>query len=175
MKITVRHIITAILIILLQVLVFRNFSFVFNSYLGFDIIFYPVLVFILPIFLSTNWVLVVCFISGLIIDAFYGTPGLHTSALLMTGFFRSILIKLMMPRNGYLVDDEPLTLKHSNYWYFIYAAGLLFIHLFFLYLFDIFELKYFAKIISYTFLSFLATMSFIIIHYFLSKTIVTRK
>ena len=56
-----------------------------------------------------NWALLsVAFLSGLTIDVFTSTPGMHASACVTVAFIRPFLLELISPREGYGSGNPPL-------------------------------------------------------------------
>ncbi len=86
-----------ILLILLQVLLFNNiqFSGYVNPYV------YIMFILLLPVEIPSWLLLIISFFTGLIIDLFTGTPGMHTSATVLAGFVRPYVLRIISPRDGY--------------------------------------------------------------------------
>jgi rod shape-determining protein MreD len=79
----IRYFIIFIILILLQVLLFNNiqFSGYINPYV------YIMLILLLPVEIPAWSLLLISFFTGLTVDFFTGTPGMHASATLLSGFF----------------------------------------------------------------------------------------
>jgi rod shape-determining protein MreD len=73
-----------ILLILFQVLLFNNiqFSGYVNPYV------YIMFILLLPVEIPSWLLLLLSFATGLIMDFFSGSPGMHTSATVFAGFIR---------------------------------------------------------------------------------------
>ncbi len=86
-----------IILILLQILLFNNiqFSGYVNPYV------YIMIILLLPAVIPHWLLLIVSFLTGLIIDLFSGSPGMHTSATLLAGFSRPYVLRIISPRDGY--------------------------------------------------------------------------
>jgi rod shape-determining protein MreD len=66
---------------------------------------YILFVLLLP-FETPNLVLFpLAFVLGLTIDAFYDTPGLHTTACVLLAFVRILFISITVQKEGF--DNEP--------------------------------------------------------------------
>lgn len=61
---------------------------------------YFLFLFWLPFGLSNRWLLLIGFITGLSVDYFLQTPGLHASACVMVAFVRPFLINFLTPRDS---------------------------------------------------------------------------
>ncbi len=53
----------------------------------------------LPVGISRTHVLILSFLTGLVIDSFSNTPGMHAAACTLAGFVRDPLIRLFMGRD----------------------------------------------------------------------------
>ena len=54
----------------------------------------------LPFGISRQWLLVIGFLTGLTLDYFMMTPGLHAAASLLIAYFRPFLIQILTPRDS---------------------------------------------------------------------------
>ena len=90
----------------------------------------------LPFSVSRQWLLIIGFWTGLTLDYFTMTPGLHTAACLLIAYVRPFLISVLMPKDSsefnyrepspkamlwtpYLVYVFVLTLLHHGYMVFL--------------------------------------------------------
>ena len=90
----------------------------------------------LPFSVSRQWLLIIGFLTGLTLDYFTMTPGLHTAACLLIAYVRPFLISVLMPKDSsdfnyrepspkamlwtpYLVYVIVLTLLHHGYIVFL--------------------------------------------------------
>jgi hypothetical protein len=108
----------------LQVLVFRNLA-LFNS--GFSFIYIAFLLF-LPIEIPVVALLLLGFISGLTVDIFYDTMGIHAAASVLLAFLRPYVLLLLVPRDGYDVTDSANVHVMGWRWFLTYAFILVFFH-----------------------------------------------
>ncbi|MDH6534605.1 rod shape-determining protein MreD [Parabacteroides sp. 52] len=53
----------------------------------------------LPVGMSRGYVLIFSFLTGLVIDSFANTPGMHTAACTLAGFLRDPLIRFFMGKD----------------------------------------------------------------------------
>lgn len=171
MNLPIKYIIFAIVIILIQVLVCQHIILGSGSDPYLDVIIYPLLLIILPVNTPAALVVIISFLSGMSIDFFYDSPGVHTSALVMTGFLRRYILNVLEPRIGYNVGDTPLAVSRSDYWYYIFAGTMLIIHLFVYYLIAYFSLEYIVDIFIKTILTFLVSMLLVSLHGIIWRTL----
>lgn len=90
----------------------------------------------LPFSVSRQWLLIIGFLTGLTLDYFTMTPGLHTAACLLIAYVRPFLISVLTPKDSsefnyrepspramlwtpYLVYVFVLTLLHHGYMIFL--------------------------------------------------------
>lgn len=162
---TLRHIIRAVLLILLQVLVLKRIG-LSDSWLWLhaDIFIYPIIIFLLPFRMSRHYVLLIGFLVGLIIDMFYDTIGVHAFALTATAYARGILLSYLEPRGGYQLAMSPTIHSMGANWVMTFISFSLVIHTFLYFNAEIFTLVYIGQILLKslltTILSLLATMGY---------------
>ncbi len=158
-----KHSLHFIILILLQVLIVRNI------YLGSFIILFPYILFILflPIELPKHLVLIFSFLTGVAIDLFYDTAGLHAASCTLIGYLRHFVLKFLSPREGYEDGRTPNSDNMGTVWFITYSGILIFIHhLCFFYL-EIFRINEFFTTLLRVILSSIGTFGFIYILQFL--------
>ncbi len=155
------NIIRFILLLLFQVIVVKNFNFNLGIGVYFHVFVYPLFIFLLPLTIP-RWALILLgFVMGFSVDLFYYSYGVHASALTFTAFIRYQVLSWVEPREKYSVNFIPNADKLGFNWFFRYASILLLLHLFFYYSVEFFTLIYFFEIIIRTFLSYIVSISFI--------------
>lgn len=110
--------------ILLQVLVLSNIQFngFVNPYL------YVFIILMLP-FATPVWlVLVISFLTGITIDMFLNSMGIHAAATVLMGYSRSYILRFFSPREGYESSTEPTLHYLGATWYLSYSILLVLIH-----------------------------------------------
>jgi rod shape-determining protein MreD len=119
-----RFVLTYTLLVALQILLFNNiqFSGYVNPYV------YLLLILLLP-FKIQPWVLLLfSFGTGLIIDIFTASPGMHSSATVLAGFVRPFVLRIISPRDGYDTGSAPSMLTFGFAWFFTYTLVMVIIH-----------------------------------------------
>ncbi|MES2763315.1 MAG: rod shape-determining protein MreD [Bacteroidota bacterium] len=150
-------------LILLQVLIVQNIR------LGSFVILFPYVLFILLLPFETPklTVLLCAFFTGLTIDMFYDTAGMHAAACTLIGFLRYYILKLLSPREGYEPGHTPNVDSMGPVWFITYSALIIFIHhLFFFYL-EIFRFSEFFRTFLRVILSTIGTFCFVYVVQFL--------
>ena len=118
-------IILAFLILLpLQAIVFRNFV-VFGT--GFCFI-YLLAFLILPIEISAIAAMIIGFVSGIFIDLFYHTLGIHAAAGVLFMLLRSFWLQINAPRTGFELNKLPSFPSYGFVWSLGYSLPLILIH-----------------------------------------------
>lgn len=144
------HIIRFIALILLQVLVLDHLD-VLNGLMVPYL--YVLFLLMLPFELPAWAQLAIGAVTGLVLDVFASTPGMHMSACVVMMYARLWVLRLLAPREGYEFGSRP-TVAHMGFpWYVTYAGLLILLHhlwLFFIELhrFDAFFGTFFRAFLS---------------------------
>ncbi len=163
----VRSIIRFVVLILLQILVFRqiNPSGSFFFYVSFII--YPLFILLLPFRTSPILLMLLAFVIGIIIDISYGSYGVHASAAVFIAFLRPTVLRVLEPRSGYNITQAPTKTHYGITWFISYSAVLMFAYLLWYFSVEAFTFVYFGQILLKTILSFLFSMLIIIVYMFI--------
>lgn len=160
---TIRHIIRAVLILLLQVLVLKRIG-LGDAWLwrhG-SIFLYPVIILLLPFRLSKLYVIAIGFLVGLLIDLFYGTIGVHAFALTATAYARGLILASLEPRGGYQLSMHPTSFSMGLNWLLTYTFFAMLIHVFLYYTAEIFTFVYIGQILLNTLITLILSLLVII-------------
>jgi cell shape-determining protein MreD len=146
-----------------QVAVLNNvqFSGYINPFL------YISFIMILPVRIPKALLLVIAFITGLVIDVFSDTLGMHAAACVLMAYVRPGLLKIMAPRDGYEAESYPSVRELGFTWFLIYASALTFIHHLLLFNVEVFRFSEFFSTLLRVILSSIATMLLIMISQYL--------
>ena len=148
-----------ILLILLQVLLFNNikFSGYVNPYV------YVMFILLLPVEIPAWLLLLLSFATGLIIDIFSGSLGMHTSATLLAGFVRPYVLRVISPRDGYETGSNPSMLTYGFRWFLTYTLLIVLIHHMALFYLEVFRLSEFFRTLMRVIFSSLFSITFILL------------
>jgi rod shape-determining protein MreD len=148
-----------ILLMLLQVLLFNNiqFSGYVNPYV------YIMFILLLPVEIPSWLLLLLSFGTGIILDLFSGSPGMHSSATVLAGFVRPYILRIVSPRDGYEPGSEPSMLSYGLRWFLIYTVLIVLIHHTALFYLEVFRFADFFKTFLRVILSSLFTVTFILL------------
>ncbi|MCU0345575.1 MAG: hypothetical protein MUC59_01445 [Saprospiraceae bacterium] len=150
-------------LVLLQGLVFKNIGVGWETFPYLHIIVFPIFILLLPLRTPKTLVIFLGFVIGLSVDFLYDTLGVHASAAVFTGFVRSLVLRMFEPRGGYNMAYSPTIARMGLGWFLQYSSILMFTHIFFYYSVEAFTFVYIVDILIKTFVSFFASMVFIMI------------
>lgn len=159
----IKYIIWTVVLILFQSLVFNHIA--FFSYINPFV--YVLLIIMLPLNLSKQFVLVYSFLVGLSIDLFGDSAGLHAGASTLMGLTRGYLLNVVKPREGYENGDDITIFNLGFQNFLIYAGILISIHHFYLFFLEAFKWSLFFESFIKSILSSIVTILMIIIAQYL--------
>ncbi|TDQ07466.1 rod shape-determining protein MreD [Pedobacter metabolipauper] len=139
-KLIIVNIVRWFILLLTQILLLRNLSF-YNLATPFVYILFLLL---LPFRIPNLLLYLVAFITGLTLDAFYDTLGVHVSACIALAFVRVLFISVTVNRDNF--DEPDPTLGNMGFkWFILYSSLCIITHhivLFFLETFRLTEFSY---------------------------------
>lgn len=158
----IRYALTFVALIALQLLVLNNINLggYINPYV------YILFIMLLP-FEIPGWILLILgFLTGLIIDAFSGTLGMHSSATLFIAFIRPTVLSNI---STYELDDKkgsPTMSMNDIGWFIKYTLVMVFAHHFVLFYLETFSFTHFFATLLRIILSSMLTVLFILLSQF---------
>lgn len=155
-----------VVLVLIQVLFFNqiNLSGFLNPYI------YVLFILLLPVSLAPYQVVLLSFLTGLTIDWFSNTLGLHASAAVLMGFLRAPVIRLISDKEGEQ-SDYPGLKQTSLRWFLLYISILVFVHHAFLFSVEVFTFDSFYRTIFRS----LASSIFSVFVIFISQNLIFRE
>lgn len=121
----IKYSVLYITLILFQIVILDNIQI---SSLGIKPFMYLLLIILLP-FETQKWVtLIIALITGLTMDMFNDTPGIHSSATLFMAFVRPLILNTLSPRDGYEAGTLPRIHFLGFSWFLRYAISLIIAH-----------------------------------------------
>lgn len=141
-------------VFLLQNLTLYNLS---TAYL------YILFILLLPFETPNLLLFVLAFITGITIDAFYDTPGLHAAACVVLAFVRILFISITVQKEGFDNEPEPTLSIMGFRWFFTYASVLTLVHHFCLFNLEAFSFSELQYTLSRVLLSAVFTVFLILI------------
>jgi rod shape-determining protein MreD len=154
-----------ILLILLQILLFNNiqFSGYVNPYV------YLMFILLLPVNIPVWILLLLAFATGMLIDLFSGSPGMHSSATVFAAFVRPFVLRIIAPRDGYDLGPNPSMLYYGFKWFFFYTLTMVLIHHTVLFYLEVFRFTDFFRTFLRVIISSAFTVTFILLIEFYRK------
>jgi len=146
------------LVLLLQVLVFKQLNIAGGAFNYVQVLIYPLFILLLPLNISKSWLILLGFLLGISVDMFYDSPGVHASASVLTAFIRPSILQLLEPRGGYKVNAHPTSAEFGTAWFIRYSSLLLGIHLLTYFIAEAFQWSQMLMIMLKTIVSFFSSM-----------------
>lgn len=149
----IRNIVRFIALILIQVLVLNhmNLSGYINPYV------YVLFILLLPVQINKSALLLLAFITGLTIDLFGNTLGLHAASTVLLAYARPGILRLFFKNLEFSADEEPNISKLKPVGFLKYTLVLVFIHHTALFFLEVFSFNGFLSTLSRIALSTLVT------------------
>jgi hypothetical protein len=106
-----KYILRALFIIAVQVLILNevNIKQVVNPFL------YPLIILMLPFQIGHATLIAIAFVTGLLIDIFTGTLGMHAASLLIVAFLRPGILSILNPKRED-INDQPDIASQGFQW-----------------------------------------------------------
>lgn len=144
---------------LAQLLIFNNLqiSGFINPYV------YILVILTLPFGMSTASMMVISFVTGMIIDLFCNTIGMHAAACVLIGYVRQYVLKMIAFRDEYKMGVFPSVASYGLTWYLKYALIMVSVHHFTLFFIEQFDTLFFWPTFLRVILSIAASVLLILI------------
>lgn len=152
------------LLVLLQVFILKQMYIEALVLEYIHLLLYPLFIVLLPIRTPNILVMILGFVTGLTIDLFYDSIGVHAAACVFAAFIRPLALALFEPREGYGVNQSPTKKQFGMARFLGYAAVVIGGFLFFYFSVEAFTFVYIVDILLNTFFSFAGTMLFVLIY-----------
>jgi rod shape-determining protein MreD len=124
---------------------------------------------LLPVEIPGWLLLIISFLTGLTIDFFSGTPGIHTSATVLAGFVRPYVLRVISPRDGYEPGANPSMFAYGVRWFLIYTLVIVVVHHTALFYMEVFRFTDFFRTLFRVLLSSLFSIIFILLLEYIRK------
>lgn len=154
-----------VLLLLLQVVVLDHLD-VANGYMVPYI--YVLFLLMLPFELPEWSTLLIGWATGMVMDLFSSTPGMHMSACTVMMFGRIHLLRLLAPREGYEYGMRPTVPRMGLTWFITYAGTLVLVHHLWLFTVEVFRFDRFLSTLLRAVLSGVFTLALVLLVQFLT-------
>ncbi len=152
--------ISFIIYLFFQVVIMKNASLFDGRALCFIYIGFLLL---LPVETSALWLMIIGFGTGLFIDMFYDSAGIHAFASVFIMYLRNYWLARVTPQGGYDSGAVPGIAADGLQWFVIYSVPLVFLHHAVLFFVEAGGFQYFGYTIVKVIFSTLYTMIVILI------------
>ncbi|MFA5972532.1 MAG: hypothetical protein WC780_09295 [Lentimicrobiaceae bacterium] len=124
---------------------------------------YILFILLLP-FETPGWLLLLLSLAtGLTVDLFSGTMGLHAASTVFAGFMRPYIIKIVGEKPDYDITTQPKLQQMGLKWFMTYALLMILAHQMFLNMLDVFSFDEFWQTLLRIIVSSLFTFLFIML------------
>ena len=130
--------------------------------------FYLYFILMLPIHIPGWLLLALAFVTGLSVDIFSHTIGMHTIATLFLAFCRPGVLNFLAPREGYEFGVKPTISNMGIGWFLAYSGTLVFLHHLLLFYVEVFKFSEFFYTLLRVLLSFICTMLLLVLAQYLT-------
>jgi hypothetical protein len=82
----------------------------------------------LPFSVSRLWLLIIGFVSGLTLDYFMMTPGLHAAACVLIAYIRPVVINVLTPKDSTEIsyrEPSPVSMQWTPYAMYVFVLTLM--------------------------------------------------
>jgi len=166
----ISNIVRFILLMIVQILLINQIHYpdAINGFINPQL--YILFILMIPVYTNKVLMMLMAFLTGLCIDIFSGTAGMHASACLWIAFIRPSLLNLIAPRDGYETTLQ-LNLKGMGFDKFIiYVGTLVLVHHIWLFSLEAFNFLDFFQVIVRILMSSIATLIFILISQIITQS-----
>lgn len=111
-----------LIILLVQVLILKRINIGSGDFNYFHLFLFPLCLLLLPYNMPKIGAILLGFISGLMLDLFYDTPGINAACSVLLTFIRPVIHLWLEPRGGYTMNASPTIRSMGNRWFISYAA-----------------------------------------------------
>ncbi len=167
MNVYVKNLIRFCIIMLIQLLIFRDETIQWWSQpSGFPIfkpIIYPLFILLLP-FETPVWVLILLgFLSGIVVDASMNTAGMHAFATVLIAYFRTNVLNALLPNNLSEYGSASPSVKNMGWLpYIVYALFLIIFHHAAYFIFELWNVGNISYMLLKIFVTGLTTLLFVL-------------
>ncbi|MGB0839319.1 MAG: rod shape-determining protein MreD [Chitinophagales bacterium] len=128
---------------------------------------YPLFILLLPFETPPAILLLLGFLTGISVDMFVNTPGLHAASTVFLAYLRPFVVRVNQPPGDYESTDRPNMHSMGLNWFLVYAGIAIILHHFCFFFLEIFSLSYLLITISKILFSSILSLALIIIYQYL--------
>lgn len=158
----IRYSVLFIVLMLFQVLIFNNIQLTgyINPYV------YILFIMLLPVEIPHWLLLVISFATGMLIDFFSGSPGMHASATVLVGFVRPTILRIISTKEEHETGG-PSMYTYGFRWFLIYSIIVVLIHHTALFYLEVFRFTdFFRTLLRVILSSFFSVLFILLLEYY---------
>ncbi len=125
---------------------------------------YPLIILLLPFETPKSLMMGIGFITGIAVDIFANTPGMHASAAVFLAYIRTPIIAINRPIGDYEPNQRPNVSSMGLRWFVGYASMAVVLHHIFYFFVEVFSLAYLPFTLARIVCSALVSLVLIIIY-----------
>lgn len=95
----------------------------------------------LPLEFNKLGLMSMLFVEGLLMDAYYNTPGIHAASCVFVAYVRPYLLDAITPRMGYEANSGCGLKEHGFIWFSMYSLTLISVHHFLIFFLELFSFQ----------------------------------
>lgn len=152
-----------VFLVLFQVLVLKQLVIGPIGPYSMDVIVFPLFILLLPVRTTRELLLLLGFVTGILVDMFYDSWGVHASACVFLAFARPAILRQLEPKGGYNVNYGLTIQRYKMPWFLRYCALSMALYLAFYFSMQVFTPVYILEILVKTILGFIASFIFSLI------------
>lgn len=153
-----------LLLAIIQVLLLKRIDINIGDEVYAKLFIYPLFVLLFPVNINRSLSIFLAFLMGIILDMFYDSPGLHSSALTFIAMIRRPVLLWLEPVDGYKTDNLTTIQTMGFNWYLAYSSIITFICLFVYFMAEAFAFVYISDVLIKTILSFIISEILIMLY-----------
>jgi len=124
---------------------------------------YPLVVILLPLTFPTWGAMLIGFGTGLTVDFFLNTGGMHALATLFLAYVRPVIIRAMRPPEGYDPDDRPTLDSMGVGWFIAFASIGILLHHTVYFVVEVWSFSYVWYFLKKVFITSVATLVLVLL------------
>lgn len=160
----IRMLLLYVITTIVQIVVLNNLS--MTSFVNPQL--YILFLLSMPFGVGTIPLMLYGFVTGIVIDLFCDTPGMHASACVLIAYIRRYVLNMLAYRDAYKSDEIPSVMVYGWPWYVKYAGILVSVHHVMLFFVEQFDTLFFWPTLLRVVLSILSTIVLLLlVQYFM--------
>ncbi|MEN9611372.1 MAG: hypothetical protein RLZZ628_2186 [Bacteroidota bacterium] len=166
-SILLRNLFRFIFLMALQILVLKGVNLGGADFNYITIFVYPLFLMSLPLNTPPFLMLLIGFLTGLTLDSFYDSIGMHAATCVFMAYIRQWMLNVLEPAGGYKEGVSP-TKRNFGFLFFVkYACFFMLLHTLFYFSVEAYTFVYWRQILSKTAPSFGVSFLFIMLYSFI--------